>query len=277
VQPLQRGFMAPSETAAALRAASNLAHWIEGAVLLALVVVGVVEARGGLRSRAGQCLWPGIVALAGLFLPVFMLLRRGLSRIDTSWSEIVGDPQQIEHLWLAAILLVAGSVEIARRAGMLRARSWGFAIPLGLVLLGFLLWIHIQYGTPQAVERATLLHRLQGSFLILAGIAMGCEIFWPSKRRPLTFAWLLFLAASSVLLLTYHEPPGAYEARDTSRFSLAQPLLHVDWAVIDDEVLAVARALDSSVPLPGHRKGHRADVPRSIPPETRRLMHFLHL
>lgn len=203
--------MIPLETPAQLRAASNLAHWTEGLVLIVLGLIAIVEARGGLKSCLGRFLWPGVITAAGGLLPVFMLFRRGFANLGLSWREIVQDQQQIQHLWLAAILVAAGVVEISRRAEWLRSKSWGLAVPAGLILLGSLLWVHVQYGTPEAVAEALLWHRLQGAFLILAGFLMGSAVVFPARQHWLTFGWIFSLFLSSLLLLAYREPQGAYE------------------------------------------------------------------
>lgn len=199
------------DTPAQLRAASNVAHWGGGVLLLALSVTALLETRGALARRAGRYLYPALISGGGLTLVAFLLFRRGMGNLSLAWTQVLRDPQQVEHLWLAAILISAGGVEVLHRANLLRSRLWKLAVPLGLASIGSILWLHIQYGTPQAVEHAKLLHRVQGSFLFLAGAAKAADVLWPLRQRWLRTVWIMCLFISTVLLLTYREPPGAYE------------------------------------------------------------------
>ena len=199
------------DTPAQLRAASNVAHWGGGVLLLALSVTTLRETRGALARSAGRYLYPALISGGGFTLVAFLLFRRGMGNLSLAWTQVLRDPQQIEHLWLAAILMAAGGVETLHRANLLRSRLWELAVPLGLASIGSLLWMHIQYGTPQAVEYAKLLHRVQGSFLFLAGAAKTADVLWPSRRHRLRPVWIVCLFISAVLLLTYREPLGAYE------------------------------------------------------------------
>lgn len=208
---------------AQLRMASNLAHWSEGGLLLALVIVALLEARGGLARGVGRFLWPGVITGAGIFLFAFMLLRLGLGNVGVAWNQILRDQQQIEHLWIAAILITAGVVEVLLRAALLQSRLWGLAIPLALVLIGLLLLVHTQYGTQEAIGQAKLQHRIQGFFLFLSGFTKGVDVLWPSRPGWRSVLWILFLFGSSVFLLTYREPPGSYEPRRKSHRPMRGP------------------------------------------------------
>ena len=98
--------MGALQTPEELQWVSNLAHWIEGGMFATVAVIAFLQALGYARSHGVQYLWPALVLAAGVFLPAYILLQRGLSGIGITWSLVISDPQQREH-FLMALLLVS--------------------------------------------------------------------------------------------------------------------------------------------------------------------------
>jgi uncharacterized membrane protein HdeD (DUF308 family) len=196
-----------------MRQISNLAHWIEGAVLGSAAVIALVEASGRQAAHRARLLWPAVVLSAGVFLLGYLVIpHHGLSRTREQWAFVFGDPQQRQHVALATLAAVGGVVELFHRTGRLRGRAWQLVWPAAIVTAGLLFALHTQHGTGDAVARATLIHRVLGVLLIAAGVLRVADAFAAERRRWPAFAWPLALLGASILLASYREPEGAYEA-----------------------------------------------------------------
>jgi hypothetical protein len=49
-------------------------------------LIALVQAFGYGQSKGAQYLWPGLIFVAGIFLPVYILFQRGLDGILRTWS-----------------------------------------------------------------------------------------------------------------------------------------------------------------------------------------------
>ena len=72
------------QTPEQLQWVSNLAHWIVGAMFAVVALIALFQAFGYLQSKSAQYLWPGLILIAGVFLPAYILLQRGLDEIGTT-------------------------------------------------------------------------------------------------------------------------------------------------------------------------------------------------
>lgn len=194
-----------------LRWISNLAHWIEGGMFATVGLLALLQALGYAQSKGAQCIWPVLILIAGVFLPGFILLQRGFDGIGVTWSLVIRDPQQREHFLMAALLLAAGSAEVLLRTNAHRSRFWRFVSPAALVIIGALFFVHTEYGTPEAVAEAARKHVYMGLAILLAGVFKAAEVLWVRKLPWLAFAWIAMLFVAAFLLISYREPPGAYE------------------------------------------------------------------
>lgn len=193
-----------------LQLISNIAHWIEGGIVRAVAVIALAQALGYAKSNGAPYLWPGLMLLAGLFLPLFLLFRNGFDKVGSSWEFIISDPQQRQHLLLVFPLLAMGAVEMLLRAEILQGKFWEFVSPGALVMIGVVFLAHIQYGTPEAVAEAVTKHRYLGGLIILAGLVKAAEALWLQKFKWLAFPWVILLLMTAALLISYREPEGAF-------------------------------------------------------------------
>lgn len=205
---------------------SNLAHWIEGGIFGIVAAIALAEALGYSKSKAARYVWPGLILAAGIFLPVYILLQGGLAEIGVTWNFVIRDPQQREHFLMAVLLLVAGTAEILHRADGPRTKLWGLVAPGAFVTIGIVLFIHTEYGTPEAIAESVVEHRYQGSAIILAGALKGAAVLWHQRFKWLAFPWIAFLFVAALFLVTYREPEGAYrmEQPGARTYSLKQSL-----------------------------------------------------
>ena len=196
---------------------SNVAHWIEGGMFGVVALIALAQALGYAQSKGAQYLWPGLILLAGIFLPAYILLQRGFDGIGVTWNLVTRDPQQREHFLMALLLLAGGFAEVLLRGKKRRSKLWHFVAPTALALIGAMFLVHTEYGTPDAVAEATRKHVYLGSEIILAGLSKAAQVLWERKFRWLAFPWIVFLFLAALMLLTYREPPGAYKTKSSGQ------------------------------------------------------------
>ena len=216
------------QTPEQLQWASNLAHWIEGAMFAIVAVIALLQALGYLKSKGAQYLWPGLVLISGVFLPAYILLQRGPGGIGTTWNLVIRDPQQREHFMMALLLLAAGLAEVLDRAKLLETKLRKFVAPAAFVVIGFLLFVHTEYGTPEAIADSVANHRYQGAVIVLAGLLKVAEVLWQRRFKWLAYPWIAMLFVAALLLITYREPHGAYR---TVQSSQRQAPIWMQWRV----------------------------------------------
>ena len=210
------------QTPEQLQWASNLAHWIEGAMFAIVAVIALLQALGYLKSKGAQYLWPGLVLISGVFLPAYILLQRGPGGIGTTWNLVIRDPQQLEHFMMALLLLATGLAEVLDRAKLLETKLRKFVAPAAFVVIGFLLFVHTEYGTPEAIADSVANHRYQGAVIVLAGLLKVAEVLWQRRFKWLAYPWIAMLFVAALLLITYREPKGAYRTSQSTEIQLTE-------------------------------------------------------
>jgi len=194
-----RTHRAGSHTPDELRRASDLAHRVEGVLLLVIAVLAIAGNVFGIIWASTA--WPVLVLMAGLLL----LLAIYPTHPVGDWLLIWRDPQQRQHTIIALALIAAGTAEFFRSS----PAGLGLVWPGAFVLIGVLFLTHAQHGTGQAVQKAVRRHRYLGATLILAGL-IAAVAAWTSNAA-LAVLWPVVLLAAAVQLLVYREPAGAYE------------------------------------------------------------------
>lgn len=176
---------------------------------MALVgLLTLLEALRGTPRGAMRFMWPALTVAAALLLPLFVIVPSGRPIVDTA-ATMWRDPQQRQHLFMAATLLGAGGVELLRRST--RTNHASGAWPLALFILGVLLMVHTEYGTPEAVRWARRQHIYQGASVVIAAGCFAAARLRNRLGRTAVIGGPLMLLAAAVLLLIYREPAGAYE------------------------------------------------------------------
>jgi hypothetical protein len=205
-----------SQTPEQLQFLSNIGHIIEGALFAIVGLIALLQALGYLKSGRAKYLWPSLIAVAGVFLPIYILLQRGFDHIGASWNFVIHDPQQRQHMFLALLLVIAGIAELLVRSKTVRAGLWKFIAPGALLAIGITLLFHAQYGTPEAVAEAMRKHHYQGVTVILVGLFRIAELIWRRSQKWLAYPWIILLFIAAGLLISYREPWGAYRNPDGS-------------------------------------------------------------
>ena len=192
-----------------LRFYSNIAHWVEGLLLLAIAIIAFFQALGYLRTKRLLYLWPTIVLVVGIFLPLFAYAHHW-NQLSFAWQATVNDTQQLQHMIMAILMTVAGIAEIRYLKGKNKNSSLRLVFPFMVIIIGLMFIAHPQHGIGESVIRAKIVHNYIGIMLISSGFFKVLEIFGRSTLRWLVFPWIIFLAAAAILLISYREPEGAY-------------------------------------------------------------------
>lgn len=216
----------PLHTAEEMRQISDLAHWIEGAVVMLAAVLAIWGATSasraagnGIRPDAESPSWAIVILGAGIVLTFFLVFpHHGINRAREQWKFVFGDPQQRQHVVIAALLIAGAASEVLYRTRRGFPRLLAYLWPASAGSIGLLFALHTQHGTTESVARAVLLHRALaflfiGAALIRAAqILSGGDLSPRSRYRWLSMTWPALLLAASVLLLSYREPVGAFGA-----------------------------------------------------------------
>lgn len=171
-------------------------------------ILTLIEARRGVSRGRLRLVWPLLTVAAGVLLPGFVLAMSE-QRLTDAAIALWRDVQQRQHVFMAAALLAGGSLELWRRST--RETTGWWAWPMALVVLAALLATHTEYGTPEAVRWAVRQHVYQGLTVAAAGVCFAAARWHRRARRIAVLMGPLLLIVGAVLLLTYREPPGAYE------------------------------------------------------------------
>ncbi len=201
-----------------LRQLSTYAHWVIGYIFLAVFIFALLESLGVLKSEKSRYIWPAFASLAGIFLVPYLLLHHGLDKVGATLQVFRNDAQQMQHLIMGILILIASGIELLHRANKLPAKAFGLAFPIALVIIGLMFLFHPQHGSHEAMMQSMRYHTWLGSVIILTGLLRGTEVLAGVKQPWLRYAWLVPLLITSMMLITYSEPEGAYQ--DT----ITQPL-----------------------------------------------------
>lgn len=199
----------PFHTPEELRLLSNIGHTVEGLLLGTVALIAFAQAIGFFPTTRMRYLWPGVLVLAGLFLPSFVFIHPTLEIMIAHVRIILADQQQQQHLVMALLLLLSGISEVL--AIRRHAPRFHRLRPAALFVTGVLFIIHPQHGSGEAVHMATSIHRWLGSMSIASGISRAIEVRAAADARWSRIAWPLFLLVTAIFLLIYREPPGAFE------------------------------------------------------------------
>lgn len=176
------------------RLLSNVGHWVEGSILTGAGALLLVDGEENQRRAARLLMAAG--SLLGLAL-VGGSFHHGGPR-----AFFRADPQQRQHLKMAAIIGGAGALRGRGRLGRTVADG-------GVAEIGRMFLTHEQHGTDDAAALAMRRHRLLGATAVGSGLALAAGDTVGSRGfRRLGGA---LAVAAGLQLLAYREPPGAYE------------------------------------------------------------------
>lgn len=182
-----------------MRRLSNLAHIVEGALIVIVGVLVLLEKLAGFTWTSAA--WPVLILIAGVVLLFLLYPLHPVSE----WRLIWRDAQQRQHTIIAVAMAIAGLAELLSSSLSALCYVW----PIAVLLTGSLFLFHTQHGTSEAAAKAIRQHQLLGSTFIAAGLLNLVEIINGAIFAAILWPILLIVAAAQLLL--YREPEGAYE------------------------------------------------------------------
>ncbi len=188
---------------------SSVGHWIAGYIFLGVTAIAFLQARGLLKNK--PYLWPLLVSVGGLIFIPYTVFHHGLNELPLVWKVIELDPQQRQHFIIFTLLFVAGVIELLLSLKKLTGEFWYFVWPGVILVIGYLFLTHPQHGTAEALSYTEPFHTALGIVLVTTGILKALDVVFSSKYTVATYGWILFLFITSIMLITYNEPEGAYQ------------------------------------------------------------------
>ena len=183
------------------RRLSNLGHWLEGSALGLAGSLALLDAAAPSLKWPGRW-WPRAVAAGGGALGAFIVL--GSLHHGGPRRYLRYEPQDREHLQMAALIGAGGALESLGRSTALRLAP---AAALGAV--GQMFLSHEQHGTGEARRESERVHRRLGLTVVAGGLAKAGDAL--GMPGPWRWLWPSLTLASAGQLLVYREPAGAYE------------------------------------------------------------------
>lgn len=188
---------------------SSLGHWIAGYIFLGVIIIALLQTFGFLKNK--PYIWPLLVTIAGLVFIPFNLMHHGVNELPLVLKVIELDPQQRQHFIIFNLLFFAGIVELLLSLKKIKGNFWHFVWSGVLLIIGYMFLTHPQHGTAEARAYTVPFHTTLGLVLLVTGTLKAAEVIWGSKYKLITYGWILFLFITSIMLITYNEPEGAYQ------------------------------------------------------------------
>lgn len=138
---------------------SNLAHWVEGYILLAVAIVSFFAIFR--NSKRLQFLSALLILLSGAFLAPYLLLHHGVEKLPIVLEISLKDAQQRQHLIMGILLAFSGIGEL-QAVKDAKKLIWKIVFPLSLMVVGSLFVFHPQHGTPEAIVKSMNYHTYLG-------------------------------------------------------------------------------------------------------------------
>ena len=161
------------------------AHWVLGALFLAIIVEEYVPSvgRDGRRVRSRSLLVPWALMLGGVGVWA-----------TTVFADIVHD-MLIHSLW-GDVLFLAGGLELARRRGVYERPWLAGVLPVAFLSSGGLFLLHVAIDPSSQGERW---HLAMGLLLIAGGVLELVRVW--RQRTPLVPLGLLPLAGFALAVI----------------------------------------------------------------------------
>ena len=138
------------------------------------------------------------------------MLHHGIEKLGLVWKVIELDPQQRQHFIMFNLLFIAGVIELLLSLKKIQNKLWQFIWPGVIIVVGFMFLFHPQHGTAQAMAYSVPYHHILGTILLLTGGFRTLNAIF-KRNKFFSYAWLVFLLITSIMLIIYNEPEGVYQ------------------------------------------------------------------
>lgn len=188
---------------------SSVGHWIAGYIFLAVVIVAFLQKLGFLKNK--PYIWPILVTIAGNILIPYNILHHKLNELPLVLKVIELDSQQRQHFIMFNLIFIGGVTELLISMKKAKAKLWHFVWPAAILIIGLLFLTHPQHGNAEALAYTIPFHKSLGIILIIAAVGKSADVIWSKKYKWIAYLWIFFLFISSIMLISYNEPIGAYQ------------------------------------------------------------------
>jgi hypothetical protein len=120
------------------------------------------------------------------------------------------------------LIFIGGVAELLISLKKVEGKLWQFVWPGALVIIGYMFLTHPQHGTEEARAYSLMFHTILGTVIVHAGLLRAAAVLWSQKYTWVTFGWILFLFITSVMLIIYNEPEGAYQMNQEHNQSIQE-------------------------------------------------------
>lgn len=184
-----------------MKLSSEQVHHIGGAIIASVALLVLL-------FQLSLIQWP----LLPYLLPL-LLVGYGIESFLDTWihgsaAPAHYGPESVQHLVQGAAVVVAGIAEALLLLGILQHSLWGLFLPLALIVVGAIFFIHAQHeaGAPALV--LVVQHRVFALTLFVAAATKALSLI-PGSTAVLASAWFLPFLLFGLELLIYTEGDSA--------------------------------------------------------------------
>lgn len=186
-------------------------HQAIGVFLLVVVIASIIERKS----------WKIQKVFSKYIVPIlFVGLGLSLSVVDITYHAIVDDPQAVWYLlthwsqfgqhFLGGLLFMTAGV-----AEWIHSRKNIFWIslvtPSVVLVTGIIFFFHQQLGVVPSVIYSMTWHMLFGASMVISATFRIIDLLLFKEKKGFFIVWIIALLIGAGMMITYREPPGAYE------------------------------------------------------------------
>lgn len=177
---------------------SEQVHWLGGTAFVVVALALILYEVGAWRARALPWLLP------------LLLVGYGLESFADLWVHGAAAPldygaESRQHLLQGAVVTTAGVIEALRLRGRLTHTLWGLAVPLALLVVAAVFWLHAQHDADVSPMLMMVQHRAFAVTLAAAALARALSLVRTPAVARFSSAWLLALLIFGMQLILYTE------------------------------------------------------------------------
>lgn len=190
---------------------SEFNHHLAGAVVLFLGVSAILLYAWPRQFRFLKYVWPASLLAFGIYLILYSDPPKWPSGY-MSFAASMSDPETRQHKIYALLLIVLGSIELSRAAGLAKANYWKYAFP-ALATFGALYLVFHEHGSGHEhmmmSRESYQIVLYQHITYIVVGMAAGVSMLLYNmgklRGKSAPYLWPSFIALLGILLLVYRE------------------------------------------------------------------------
>lgn len=178
---------------------SEQVHWLGGTAFIVVSLALILYETGLWRARALPWLLPLLLVGYGIESFADLWVHGAAAPLDYG-------PESQQHLLQGTAVTIAGVIEALRLRGRVTHALWGLAVPLALLVVAAVFWLHAQHDADVSPMLMMVQHRAFAVTLAAAALARSLALARAPAVARFSSAWLLALLIFGVQLVLYTEP-----------------------------------------------------------------------